>query len=268
MTDMSSSFDQAVGAAPTAPTRIRVWDLPTRVFHWSLAASFAGAWLTAESERWRDVHIVLGYLLAGLIVFRLIWGVVGSRHARFASFAFPPSRVVGYLKSLFKGAPEHHAGHNPAGALAIFGLLALGLAAAASGYALHVELGGEWMEDLHEGAANAMLGLVVIHLAGVLVSSLLHRENLPRAMITGWKSGRPEEGIATIYPALGILLLLSVAGFLAFSQAPAGRALLFGAASSGPTGNAERTLDDDHVEKDRPHAAGKQKSQRAHHDDD
>ena len=202
-------------SAVTVP--VKVWDVPTRVFHWLLAGSFAGAWLTAESERWRDIHVMLGYTLAGLIAFRIVWGVVGSRYARFSSFVFPPSRVWSYLKSLFGSAPEHHAGHNPAGALAIFLLLGLGLVASASGFAIYQEIGGagwaERLEDLHEVAANTMLAVVLVHLVGVLLSSLLHRENLVRSMITGNKQGRPGEGIVRSGGWFGIALLVAVLGF-------------------------------------------------------
>ena len=227
MNDMTSTLESQTNhdAEPVSP--IRVWDLPTRVFHWSLAISFAGAWLTAESERWRNIHVVLGYTLAGLIVFRIVWGLVGSRYARFGSFVFPPSRMVSYLKSLLSASPEHHAGHNPAGALAIFGLLALGAVTVISGYATFQEIGGEWLEELHEGAANAMLVLVLIHIAGVVVSSFLHKENLARSMLTGWKMGRDGEGIDRTLAGPGIILLALVVFFLGFSQTATGRALIF-----------------------------------------
>lgn len=193
--------------------KIAVWDLPTRIFHWSLAASFALAFLSAESERWRDVHVMLGYTVLGLIAFRLAWGLIGSRYARFSSFAAGPSRIAAYAKSLLAGRPQHYVGHNPAGALAIFLLLGCGLLVGISGYASFNELAGEWPEDLHEGAANAMLAVVAIHVLGVIVSSVMHRENLVGAMITGNKHGRPEEGIVERYRALGIFLLLTVLGF-------------------------------------------------------
>lgn len=171
---------------------VRVWDLPVRLFHWSLAASFVVAFLTSESERWRDIHVLSGYAMAGLIAFRLIWGFVGSAHARFADFLPTPTKLKTYLGSLFTGRPEHHVGHNPAGAIAIFALLALGLVSVATGWVMYEEIGGsrvvKWMEELHEGAANAMMLIVGIHLAGVVVSSWLHHENLVRAMITGWKT--------------------------------------------------------------------------------
>jgi len=106
--------------------RILVWDVPTRVFHWLLAASFAGAFITADSEKWRDVHVALGYIMVALIAFRVVWGFVGTHYARFSSFAFGPGKVVAYLKSLLTRTPEHHVGHNPAGSWAVYGLLSLG----------------------------------------------------------------------------------------------------------------------------------------------
>ncbi|MDP1612061.1 MAG: cytochrome b/b6 domain-containing protein [Sulfuritalea sp.] len=169
---------------------IRVWDLPTRLFHWSLVASFAIAFLTSESEKLRDIHVFAGYALAGLIVFRLLWGFVGGRYSRFAEFLPTPRKVIDYLKSLMNGEPQHYVGHNPAGAVAIFLLLGFGLAAAASGWGVYEDVGGSFMEELHEGASNGMMAIVGIHIAGVIVSSWLHRENLVRAMITGWKNKR------------------------------------------------------------------------------
>ena len=190
--------------------KILVWDLPTRLFHWLLAASFLGAFLTAESEYWRDIHVALGYTVVGLIAFRLLWGLVGTRYARFSSFAFGPAKVMAYARSLLSGAPQHYVGHNPAGSWVIYGLLVLGLLAGASGYATYNEIGGEWLEELHEGVANTMLALVGVHVAGVLVSSLLHRENLVRAMIDGYKRGEPGEGIRRLGWVAGIALIAGV----------------------------------------------------------
>ena len=169
--------------------RIRVWDLPVRLFHWLFALSFLGAFVTAESERLRDVHVVLGYTMLALIAFRLLWAFVGSRYARLSSFAYGPRDVLRYLRSLLTSRPLHYLGHNPAGSWVIYLLIVLGSAAGASGYATYNDMGGEWLEELHEGAANAMLALVFFHLAGVAVASLLHRENLVRAMVTGYKPG-------------------------------------------------------------------------------
>jgi cytochrome b len=177
---------------PTDIKPVRVWDLPTRLFHWSLVASFAIAFLTSESEKLRDIHVLAGYALAGLIVFRLLWGFVGGGYSRFAEFLPTPQKLVGYLKSLMDGKPQHYVGHNPAGAVAIFLLLGFGMVAAASGWAVYGDMGGHFMEELHEGASNGMMAIVGIHIAGVIVSSWLHRENLILAMITGWKKLRNE----------------------------------------------------------------------------
>lgn len=201
--------------------KILVWDAPTRVFHWLLAASFAGAYLTAESERWRDVHVMLGYTLAGLIAFRLVWGFVGSRHARFADFAFGPGRIVAYLKLLLSRTPDHYLGHNPAGALAIFLMLGLGVLIVASGIATFYELGGEAFEEVHEVVANAMLAVVFIHVAGVVVSSVLHRENLVRAMVTGCKRGEEPGPAPRRFRVVAALLAAAVAAWLGFGSVSA-----------------------------------------------
>ncbi|MDO8788705.1 MAG: cytochrome b/b6 domain-containing protein [Sulfuritalea sp.] len=176
----------------TQNIRLRVWDLPTRIFHWSLVASFAIAFLTAESEKLRDIHVIAGYTLAGLIAFRLLWGFIGGGYSRFAEFLPTPRKLFDYLKSLIDGKPQHYIGHNPAGAVAIFLLLGFGITAAASGWAVYEDVGGHFLEELHEGASNGMMAIVVIHIAGVIVSSWLHNENLVRAMITGWKKLRNE----------------------------------------------------------------------------
>jgi len=194
--------------------RILVWDFPTRIFHWSLALSFLGAFLTSESEHYRDTHVTLGYLMLGLLVFRLLWGFAGTRYARFASFIFKPREIMDYLRSLLARHPQHFAGHNPAGGVAIFLLLGLGLASTISGILLYQEIGGEAFEELHEDAANFMLAVVLVHLAGVAVSSVLHRENLVRSMLTGYKNGQSAEGIARAYAWLGVIMLATMATFL------------------------------------------------------
>jgi len=203
-------------------TSILVWDLPVRVFHWLMAGSFAGAWLTAESERWRLVHVTLGCTLAGLVAFRLLWGFVGTRHARFADFVRGPRAVARYLRSLVTGRAEHHVGHNPAGALAIVGLLALGAATTALGWAAYAELGGEWLGEAHEAAASVMLALVGLHVAGVVFSSWRHRENLVRGMFTGRKQGRPDEGIAGGRRPVAAVIVAAVLGlwWLQWQDAP------------------------------------------------
>jgi len=197
--------------------KILVWDLPTRVFHWLLAGSFVGAFLTADSERYRDIHVMLGYTVLGLVAFRFLWGVVGTRYARFTSFPIAPRRVLNYFRSLFTSSPQHHVGHNPAGSLAIYAILVLALFAAATGYAAYNEIGGEWLAELHEGVANAMLGLVALHIGAVIVSSLIHRENLVAAMLNGYKRGRAGEGIRRKHGFIAAAVLIATTGFWASS---------------------------------------------------
>src|SRR5690242_4981795 len=192
-------------------SKVLVWDVPTRVFHWLLALSFAGVFFTAESERYRDVHVMLGYTVLGLVAFRLVWGLIGTRYARFWSFAYGPRSVLTYVKSLFTRSPQHHPGHNPAGSWAIYALLALSLLAGASGYAAYNEIGGHWMEELHEALANTLLVVVFVHIGGVVVSSLLHRENLVRSMLTGYKSAKPGSGIQSRHRLIGVALIAAVA---------------------------------------------------------
>jgi cytochrome b len=195
--------------------RTLVWDVPTRVFHWLLVISFSGAFITAETERYRDIHVVLGYTLLGLIVFRLLWGFFGTRYAKFRSFLFKPREIVAYLKSMFHGKSEHYVGHNPAGSVAIWLLLLLGILSGVTGVVLFQDIGGDVMEELHEITSNGMLVVVFIHIAGVVASSLMHRENLVRSMVTGFKSAKPNEGIRRSYRWLGVIMLAGVAAFWA-----------------------------------------------------
>ncbi len=194
---------------------VLVWDLPVRLGHWLMALSFLVAWVTAESETWRLVHVYAGAAVFAIALFRLIWGFIGSRHARFVAFVAAPGRAWDYVKSLLSGRPEHSVGHNPAGGYAILGLLALALASGATGWLAYQDLAGEWLKELHEFLSNAMLALVALHLAGVAVGSLAHRENLVRAMFTGRKAGAPEEAILSARPLAATILILwtVLAGF-------------------------------------------------------
>jgi cytochrome b len=198
---------------PARIEQIKVWDVPTRLFHWLLAVSFAGAWLTRDSERWRDTHMMFGYTVAGLLVFRLVWGFVGSYYARFASFDVSPRDALAYMSSLLGKAPKRHVGHNPAGAVAAVLMIGLGALTAAAGAATIREIGDEWVAYVHVVAAKTLLAVVAIHLLGVLASSLAHRENLVRSMITGRKSGRHIERIGRPRTGVGMLLFVAVIGY-------------------------------------------------------
>ena len=213
----------ARSASPAENPRTLVWDAPVRAFHWLLVLGFATAWLSAESERWQLVHVTAGYTMAALVAFRVLWGRVGTRHARFSDFVRGPRAVLAYLKSLVRGRPEHHAGHNPAGALAIVGLLALTLLTVAAGWATYNEIGGKLFEEAHEALATLMLVIVVVHVLAVIVSSRLHRENLVASMIHGRKPVPSTEGIRGARRGVAVVLLATVLGFwwLQWQSAPA-----------------------------------------------
>lgn len=187
---------------PVKPNAVPVWDLFIRIFHWSLVALFSIAYIVEDD--WITLHSYAGYVISMLIILRLIWGVIGSRYARFSQFVTGPEKIKAYLRSLLSYQPQHFTGHNPAGgAMVILLLISLTLLCVSgivtltgegegplAGYATAVWM-SDWMEDLHELLANLCLGLIFVHVAGVLVSSLLHKENLIRAMITGKKQPPP-----------------------------------------------------------------------------
>lgn len=226
----------ATGISPSA-SKVLIWDLPTRLFHWSLAICFAGAWLTSDSERQQLLHFLFGYSLFGLIVFRVVWGFIGSRYARFGNFFQGPGATLRYLGAMARRQPGHHVGHNPAGAAAVWLLLGLGLAIAITGWQMVVGSAGESLEEIHEALAIAMLVVVGVHIVGVIVSSVLHRENLPRAMVTGYKSGlRAEDGITRKFGIVALLLAAALAAFWSYGLAT--QRLPFGLAGSGETAAA------------------------------
>ena len=223
--------------------RTLVWDLPTRAFHWLLAASFAGAYLTSESERLRDVHMLLGYSAAGLVTFRVLWGLVGTRYARFTSFPLSPRAAIDYLKSLLALSPRHYVGHNPAGSWAILGMLALIAGTALTGWANALEIGPNWVEDVHEAFGNATLALVVVHIGAVIVSSLLHRENLPRAMVTGYKPGSAPPAAGTRwFVAVALVAVIGVfwAGAIPAPGVAPGKSIVQAATQPSNSGHAAK----------------------------
>lgn len=212
----------------SADHQIKVWDPLVRIFHWTLVLAFATSYLTGDEwDDWGSVHEISGYMILGLVVFRIIWGFVGSKYARFSDFIYSPKAVIEYLKSLLTTHPKHYLGHNPAGGWMVAILLACLLTTTVTGLKVladeHQEgplaqlelqvpslisvaearrIGGEQAEneekegdenespwkEIHEFFANFTLFLVMVHILGVIVSSRLHKENLARAMITGNKT--------------------------------------------------------------------------------
>ncbi len=198
--------------------KIIVWDWPTRLGHWLLAISFVVAYVSAESERWRLVHVVSGNVVIGVVLFRLVWGFVGSRYALFSEFLTTPSKVLTYLRSYLPGAAQgrHYLGHNPAGGWAVvLLLLSAGLAGTTGLLAYHYPDLNR-IGQMHEWLANSAIAMVCIHVAGVFVSSWVHKENLLRAMFTGIKLGKLGQGIACTHWKAAIVLLMWVGGMVFF----------------------------------------------------
>ena len=174
------------GRAPR-PVSIKVWDPFVRLFHWSLASVFVIAWITADE--WERAHEISGYTIAVLVGLRIVWGLIGTRHARFTDFIYKPSAVIGYLKDAVLMRAKRFIGHNPAGGAMVLMLLLSLIAVSATGMMMTTNAfwGKEWVEELHEISANLTLGLVFLHIVGVLLASLQHSENLIRSMLTGRK---------------------------------------------------------------------------------
>ena len=212
MTDPTSLA--AVSAPETAPLQreILVWDAPTRIFHWLLVLCFVIAYLTSESERLQLWHVTAGYVFGALLLFRLVWGLIGTRYARFGNFVRGRKVVIHYMGSLLTRHPEHFVGHNPAGGWAILAMIGLGLLTVLTGWASFSDY-GDWIGDLHEGIVNTLLAVICVHVGGVVISSLLHRENLARSMVTGYKLGQPEQAIR--YP-LWVVAVLLISGLIWF----------------------------------------------------
>lgn len=177
----------AAGAASPQTKTVRVWDPFVRVFHWSLVGLFAVAFVTGDEIEW--LHIRLGYAIAALVALRVVWGFVGTRHARFGDFVRPPGEIAAYSGQALRFRAPRHLGHNPAGGAMVLALLVMIAGIAATGFAMTTDAfwGSQWVEDLHEGLVYTTMGLIALHVAGVVFSSLEHGENLVKAMITGRK---------------------------------------------------------------------------------
>ncbi len=239
----------AISESPAKPTetgtetrKILVWDAPIRVFHWLMVLCFAGAYVTSEGEAWKLVHITLGYTMAGLVVFRIVWGLLGTRYARFSAFVRGPKAVSRYVGSMLRGQPEHHLGHNPAGAVAIVLLLVLTLVVVASGWASYNELAGGWVGEIHEAASGFMLGVIGVHVAGVVVASWLHKENLVGSMINGRKPGLPQNAVRSAWRTVSALMLSAVLSFwwMQWQGAPSGGGFSDRPVASAKAGGSDR----------------------------
>lgn len=197
--------------------KIYVWDRFVRVFHWLLVALFTVSYLSGDE--FETVHVYSGYGVCGLVCLRIIWGLIGSRYARFKSFLFSPKAIIEYAKSYCLGQPKHYLGHNPLGGLMVIALLSMLLLVTLSGMkllaveegegpfaetnAMHIvspayaergehreyedEDDEDFWENVHEVSVNLTIFLIILHLAGVFFSSKVHNEKLVKSMLTGYK---------------------------------------------------------------------------------
>lgn len=222
-------------ATATAQRTLHVWDLPTRIFHWSLLALVLVAWFTGEEEgAAAQVHRYAGEAIAGLIVFRVIWGFIGGERSRFADFAAGPAAIVNHVRDLFSKTPKRHLGHNPLGGVAVFLLLAtvagIVFTGLFSGGDTSGPFAGYWgleLSDLHEVLFRVLQALVAVHVLGVVIETVKAKDALVPAMITGSKRRRPDEpgqdarrsGAIAFLVAAGLAVAVSVA---LMTQPPSG----------------------------------------------
>ncbi len=224
----STSHTASVTAAPGR----RVIDAPTRMFHWLFALSFLGAYLTADGERWRLLHVTLGYTMAGLLGFRVLYGLLGPRQAGLGLLWRKLTGAPAWLKSLTAAASwsaiNWRQGQNLLMALAVFALLVMVVPLTLSGYGTYNDwgdvLGGDWLEEVHEFFGEALLVVVLAHLALIAGLSILRRKNQAAPMLTGRLAGPGPDLVQKNRAWLAALLLLAVLAFWSWEwqQSPNG----------------------------------------------
>jgi cytochrome b len=201
----------------SAPATIRTWDLPTRLFHWTLVGLFVGAFTVAsvvdEHGPSFHVHMLLGLILMAAVAFRLVWGFVGSRHARFRDFLYSPSALLAYLKDALARRDRPTAGHNPGSSWAIYGMVLLPLLLVTTGILSQPK--NDLVGDIHGVLGKVMLAAVIAHLAGLAFHTWRHRENIALSMVTGKRPGQPGDAIPSNHPVAALVFVALVAGWAA-----------------------------------------------------
>lgn len=199
---------------------IKVYDWPTRLFHWSFAVLFLSSFVIAntidDDSRAFTYHMLLGFVLVGAVALRIIWGFVGSKYARFSSFALKPTELLNYFKHLLLGKKERRLGHNPASAWAAIIMMGLAIGLGVTGYLMVASNNKEFFEDIHELFANAFIIVVIAHVLGVILHSLRFRDKIALSMIHGRKKSiSGETGIQKSHGAMGIVYIMAL-GMLVF----------------------------------------------------
>ncbi len=205
--------------SPPAPQRGRLTiDAPMRAFHWLFALSFVGAWITAESEHWRDVHVTLGYAFGGLLVFRLVYGLVGPRQARLSMLWRRVSGLREWLRGALGGRPDLSRLATLGMGLAMVLLLLAAAPLVLSGYAGHIDWLGleDTLEEVHEFFANSVMALVLAHLGLITLLSLMRRKSVVQPMLTGRTAGSGPDLVKANHGWLAMLVIAAFVGFIAW----------------------------------------------------
>ncbi len=224
--DFNTTARPETARAMPAPTRL-VIDAPTRMFHWLFALSFVGAYITADGERWRLLHVTLGYTLAGLLAFRVLYGLFGPRQAGLGQLWRKLAGAPAWLRSCASApglaAVNWRQGQNLLMALAVFALLVMVVPLTLSGYGSYNDWGG-WLEDVHEFFGEAFLAVVLGHIALIAGLSLLRRKNQAMPMLTGRVEGSGPSLVKRNRVWLAVVLLAAVLAFGAWQwqQSPKG----------------------------------------------
>jgi cytochrome b len=254
--------------------RILVWDVPVRLFHALIAGGFLAAFVIAKAAEHSPlfvVHMLLGLVLVVATLLRILWGVLGSPYARFSNFKFSPGALVGYFKDLVGARGASSVGHNPAtsyAALAIFaGVLGLGVTGV-----LLARGGGDAFEELHEVFAVGTLTVAVLHVAGVILHAVRHRDGIALSIVNGTKPGPTEAGIASPHWGAGIgglvVTAATAAWLFAGYNASTGTAELLGTTYRLGVEEAEHGKREDHAEGKRRKRAHADAHREDSHDDD
>lgn len=200
-------------------TNVQVYDWPVRLFHWVFAGLFIAAFFIAkvfeDDSTQYPYHMMLGFTLAVAVLLRILWGIFGTRYARFSSFELNIRELLGYMKSLFSTPGKIFTGHNPASSWAALVMMLCALGLAATGYFMVTADKEDW-EDIHELFANAFVIAAIAHVAGVVYHTIRHKDPIGLSMVTGKKKlslAEASNGIQKTYLVVGILFLLLTGGF-------------------------------------------------------
>lgn len=195
-----------------------VYDLPTRLFHWIFAGLFLTAFVIAKTidddSSWFNYHSLAGLTLGFVVLLRVVWGVLGTQHAKFSGFALNPKELVSYFKAILSGEKKRWAGHNPASSWAGLTMMLLALGLAVTGYLMTSGPNKETFEDIHEIFANGFIIVVALHVAGIILHTIRYKEMIGLSMIDGKKVDVPlDQTISSSRPAVGILFIGLVVAF-------------------------------------------------------